>query len=201
MSIAFCGVCGHPDPVRGDELVCVACDQDPTSEPRPTGTPWIICLCGSTRFRRQFADETRRLSLEGKIVLSVGFFRGDCEITEEQKVDLDELHLRKIDLADEVRVINAGKYVGDSTRREIEYALNERKLVTWIEGPFGTQAVCDACGYVGYAAMGQPRAHVEFRRLGWRSLPRRQDGTGGYHLCPHCADTPEEEIELGRMAR
>ena len=163
--------------------------------------PWIVCLCGSTRFRTQFTDENRRLTLAGKIVLSVGFFRGDHEIGDEEKSRLDELHLRKIDLADEVRVINAGKYVGDSTRREIEYALNRGKLVTWFEGPWGTQAVCEACSYVGYAAIGQPRAHLEFRRLGWKSVPRRKDGTGGYVLCPDCTHVPEEEIEVARMTR
>lgn len=103
-----------------------------------SGAPWVICLCGSTRFRRQFADENRRLTLEGKIVLSVGFFRSDCEITEGQKAELDKLHLRKIDLADEVRIINPGGYVGDSTRHEIEYALNEMKLVTWLDEMPGT---------------------------------------------------------------
>lgn len=163
--------------------------------------PWIVCLCGSTRFRREFADENRRLSLEGKIVLSVGFFRGDHEIADDEKAALDELHLRKIDMANEVRVINVGKYVGDSTRREIEYALNNWKLVTFLEGPFGTQGSCEVCDHVGYVGVGRPRAHVEFMRLGWKSVPRRRDGTGGYWLCPDHADAPESEVEMTRMSR
>ncbi len=170
-----------------------------------TGTmPWIVCLLGSTRFREAYDAENRRLTLEGKIVLTCGVWvhhEAEKENSPEVKKVLDELHLRKIDLADEVRVINVGKYVGESTKREIEYALNAFKLVTWLEGPFGTQAVCEGCSHVGYAAVGQPRAHLEFARDGWKMVPHRQNGTGGYALCPECADTPEQEIELARMAR
>lgn len=166
-----------------------------------SNSPRIVVLCGSTGFRKEFADENRRLTLEGRIVLSVGFFRGDHEISEEEKERLDGLHLRKIDMANEVRIINPAKYIGESTEREIEYAPNEWKFITWTDGSFGTQGVCEACGYIGYASMGQPRAHIEFMRRDWKSVPRRKDGTGGYWLCPGCADTPESEIEMARMAR
>lgn len=163
--------------------------------------PWIVCLCGSTRFRRQFADENRRLTLKGEIVISVGFFRGDHDIAEDEKARLDELHLRKIDMADEVRVVNPGGYIGDSTRREIEYALNEDKLVTWLEEMPGTQGCCETCLYIGYVDVGGSHAPREFMAKGWKSVPRRKDGTGGYWLCPGCADTPEREVEMARMAR
>ncbi len=98
--------------------------------------PWVVCLCGSTKFKDAFIRENARLSLQGNIVLSVGLFAhsGDA-ITDEQKVLLDELHLRKIDMADEVRVINVGKYRGSSTIRETLYAYETGKVVSYLEPP------------------------------------------------------------------
>lgn len=46
---------------------------------------------------------------------------------------LDELHLRKIDLADEVLILNVGSYIGESTRREIDYAKRNGKPLRFIE--------------------------------------------------------------------
>lgn len=83
----------------------------------------IVCICGSTRFRSEICDANRRLTLSGWIVLAPGVFAHDGdEITEAQKVQLDRLHLAKIDLAEKVLVVNPGGYIGESTRREIEYA-------------------------------------------------------------------------------
>lgn len=164
--------------------------------------PWIVCLCGSTRFKDRYDEENRRLTLEGKIVLTCGLFLGSGDTcTPEQEAVIKKLHLRKIDLADEVRIVNPGGYIGDSTRHETEYALNAGKLVTWLDDMPGTQAVCQACGYVGYVDVGQLRAHLHFRRLGWKSVPRMQDGHGGYILCPSHADAPEAEIQAAREAR
>jgi hypothetical protein len=101
-------------------------------------TPEIVVLCGSTRFWQTFQDESLRLTLEGRIYLSVGAMTAsdkDHGITAEQKVMLDELHKRKIDLADRVHVLNVGGYVGDSTRSEIEYATMLGKPITWLEEP------------------------------------------------------------------
>src|SRR5574344_310707 len=69
----------------------------------------VITLCGSTRFKEQFLDAQKRLTLEGNIVISVGLFghSGDKEVwTEGTKEMLDDMHKRKIDMADERFVIN-----------------------------------------------------------------------------------------------
>ena len=90
--------------------------------------PEIVCICGSTRFVDEMTTANRDLTFGGAIVLAPGVFlrvedRGaDASITPEQKAALDELHLRKIDLADRVLVVNPGGYVGESTSREIAYA-------------------------------------------------------------------------------
>lgn len=96
----------------------------------------IITLCGSTRFKEQYITAEKRLTLEGNIVISVGLFghSGDPEVYEkENKKMLDDMHLRKIDLADEIFVINPGGYVGDSTRNEINYAVKTGKHVNYLE--------------------------------------------------------------------
>ena len=85
----------------------------------------VITLCGSTRFKEQFLEAQKRLTLEGNIVISVGLFghSGDDEVwTEGTKEMLDDMHKRKIDMADSIYVINVGGYIGSSTRSEIEYA-------------------------------------------------------------------------------
>ena len=80
----------------------------------------------------------KRLTLEGYIVISVGLFghSGDDEVWKPStKEMLDDMHLRKIDLADEIFVINVGGYIGESTRREIEYAEDTGKKINYLEKP------------------------------------------------------------------
>ena len=96
----------------------------------------VITLCGSTRFKEQFLEAQKRLTLEGNIVISVGLFghSGDDEVwTEGTKEMLDDMHRRKIDMADEIFVINVGGYIGSSTRSEIEYAKANGKAVRYLE--------------------------------------------------------------------
>lgn len=96
----------------------------------------VITLCGSTKFKEQYIETQKRLTFEGNIVISVGLFghSGDDEVwTEGTKDMLDDMHLRKIDMADEVFVINVGGYIGESTKREIAYAKENGKVVRFLE--------------------------------------------------------------------
>ena len=96
----------------------------------------VITLCGSTRFKEQFLEAQKRLTLEGNIVISVGLFghSGDDEVwTEGTKEMLDDMHKRKIDMADGIYVINVGGYIGQSTQNEIEYARSQGKTVEYLE--------------------------------------------------------------------
>lgn len=109
---------------------------------REYATPHIVCLCGSTRFSEAFREANLRETIAGHIVLSIGCdTKCDSdlialgELTPEAKAKLDELHKRKIDLADEVLVLNVGGYIGDSTRSEIAYALEHGKPIRWLEDP------------------------------------------------------------------
>lgn len=96
----------------------------------------VITLCGSTKFKDDFIEQQKRLTLEGNIVISVGLFghAGDNEVwTEGTKEMLDDMHKRKIDMADEIFVINKNGYIGSSTKSEIEYALKTGKKVNYME--------------------------------------------------------------------
>ena len=98
----------------------------------------IITLCGSTKFKDEFIAEQKKLTLEGNIVISVGLFghSGDSEVwSEATKEMLDDMHKRKIDLADEIFVINVGGYIGTSTSSEIEYAISTDKPVSYFVVP------------------------------------------------------------------
>ena len=95
--------------------------------------PGIVTICGSTRFRAEMTTANRELTLAGYIVLAPGVFGHDGdEMTEAQKSALDELHFRKIDLAELIYVVNPGGYIGDSTRREIAYAHRTGKRVRYL---------------------------------------------------------------------
>jgi hypothetical protein len=103
----------------------------------PPEFPRIVCLCGSTRFRDAWTRAHREESLAGKIVLGVGVMlhAGDDPICDdcEAKRALDELHFRKIELADEVLILNVGGYIGASTRAELRYARALGKPVRFLE--------------------------------------------------------------------
>ena len=102
----------------------------------------VITLCGSTRFKDEFLKAQKELSLQGNIVISVGLFghSGDQEVWENMdegtrtktKEMLDDMHKRKIDMADEIFVINVDGYIGESTKSEIEYAKKNGKKVNYL---------------------------------------------------------------------
>lgn len=96
----------------------------------------VITLCGSTRFKDAFMEAQKRLTLEGYIVISVGLFghSGDDEVwAAGTKEMLDDMHKRKIDMADEVYIINVGGYIGESTKSEILYAMGAGKEIAYLE--------------------------------------------------------------------
>ena len=107
----------------------------------------VITLCGSTRFKDAFMEAQKKLTLEGNIVISVGLFghSGDSEVWEGMSEDtltqtkfmLDDMHKRKIDMADSVFVINRDGYIGESTASEIAYAQAAGKPVRYLCPPAG----------------------------------------------------------------
>ena len=96
----------------------------------------VVTLCGSTKFKDEFMRAQKVLTLKGFIVITVGLFghSGDDEAwTVGTKEMLDDMHKRKIDMADEIFVINVGGYIGSSTRGEIEYAMAHGKGISYLQ--------------------------------------------------------------------
>ena len=103
----------------------------------------VVTLCGSTKFKDEFLRVQKELTLKGNIVISVGLFghSGDNEVWENMddgtltktKEMLDDMHKRKIDMADEIFVINVDGYIGESTKSEIEYAKANGKAISYLE--------------------------------------------------------------------
>jgi hypothetical protein len=104
--------------------------------------PIIVCLCGSTRFGEAFQRAQFDETMAGKIVLTIGCnMKSDKELfkdyseteLKEIKTKLDELHKRKIDLADEILFLNVGRYMGESTLKELQYAVDNHKIIRFLE--------------------------------------------------------------------
>lgn len=97
----------------------------------------VITLCGSTKFKEDFLRVQEELTLQGNIVLSVGLFaHADNKlnvITDEIKVMLDDMHKRRIDMADAIYVINKDGYIGESTKSEIWYSILNNKEIIYME--------------------------------------------------------------------
>ena len=102
----------------------------------------IICLCGSTRFTEQMLIKQWELTKQGHVVLSWcalpdSYFQGEdkAHIGDQEGVKeiADEVHLRKIDLADEVLILNVGGYIGESTQNELNYARKKGKIILYLE--------------------------------------------------------------------
>ena len=92
----------------------------------------VVVMCGSYRLQQLMQEEAERLELEcGYAVIPVLAHVLDRELTEAEKHLLGELHRQKIDLADAVYVVNPGGYIGDSVRREIEYACEKGKEILY----------------------------------------------------------------------
>lgn len=101
----------------------------------------VVTLCGSTRFKDEFYQIQKELTLKECIVISVGLFghSGDEEVWENMdegtltktKLMLDDMHKRKIDMADEIFVIDVNGYIGESTKSEIAYAKEHNKPITY----------------------------------------------------------------------
>ena len=92
----------------------------------------VITLCGSTKFKDEFIAIQKDLTLKGNIVISVGLFdhSGDNEVWEDGiKEMLDDMHKRKIDMSDAIMVIDVDGYIGESTKKEMEYAKSKGKII------------------------------------------------------------------------
>src|ERR1017187_2449272 len=126
-------------PLHDDRPIPFTLTARPRAALERDGFPRIVCLCGSTRFVAEFNRQRKELTERGQIVLSIEVVTTQAREHDPQHADpaakarLDELHKRKIDLADYVLVLNVDGYIGESTRGEIEYAEEHGKPVRFLE--------------------------------------------------------------------
>ena len=93
-----------------------------------------VCLCGSTRFKEKFIEVARDLTMKGYIVtMPMVFVHSGDEASAEDKIFLDEVHKAKIADADLVYIVNCNGYIGNSTKSEIEWAIELGKKIEYLE--------------------------------------------------------------------
>lgn len=98
----------------------------------------IICYCGSLRVALDAFKKAEYDSIfDGHIALLPCCMFVDIQREYGEKSDYkimaDELHKRKIDICDEVFILNVGGYIGESTRSEINYAKSIGKPIKYLE--------------------------------------------------------------------
>lgn len=84
----------------------------------------IITICGSSKFKEEILRIDAKLSLEGNIVISLGCFghADELNLTRKQEAILERVHQEKMNMSDEIFVVNKDGYIGEHTERDIEYA-------------------------------------------------------------------------------
>lgn len=170
----------------------------------------VITLCGSTKFKDEFLEVQKRLTLEGNIVISVGLFghSGDNEVwTDGTKEMLDDMHRRKIDMADEIFVINKNGYIGTSTKSEIAYAMSKGIPVRYMENSLILHPEYCQCSYCGdYVYKKTMTRHL----IDMNDMHRRMLNLfygplfyvdvkpiyAEYHLCPICESEERSPMEV-----
>lgn len=95
----------------------------------------LVCLCGSTKFKKEFEQANRLETGKGHIVLSVAMFghHEGLDMNGSEKQIFDQVHMKKILICDEVLVLNVGGYIGSSTAKEIAYAKELGKPIRYLE--------------------------------------------------------------------
>lgn len=95
----------------------------------------VVTLCGSTRFKKEFERVQKELTLSGYIVIPLTIYSqyDKTKLTDEQKQMLIEMEYRKIDISDEIYVINKYGYIDSDTMKAIEYAENRHRRIRYME--------------------------------------------------------------------
>jgi len=113
--------------------------------------PKIVVMCGSSKFVEimavaEWLIERNELAITMGLSLLPQWYP-DCpsdHLAEHEGCAeaMDELHLRKIDLADEIFVVDWDGYIGESTSKEIKYAEKEGKYIRYFSSDFVGRQVC-----------------------------------------------------------
>lgn len=121
----------------------------------------VITLCGSTKFKKEFIETARLLTMQTYIVLSPAIYEHAEEIhlNENKKQLLDKMHRQRIDMSEAIIVINKNGYIGESTAGEIEYARSQGKEVYYRymycnkDCALYDDTFCEACNLPAFGRM------------------------------------------------
>lgn len=161
------------------------------SSPVAGDRPKVVTLCGSTRFSEAFQRAQLEETLAGRIVLTIGCnMKSDAELfnapdADQIKARLDELHKRKIDLSDEILVLNVGGYVGQSTQSEIDYALAKGLPIRWLEHPANRKWTPPASPVAGGGAVTEEQVEAMSLELEYASFTGEDEPAS--ECWKHCA--------------
>lgn len=94
----------------------------------------IITVCGSLRFYKEMMDITEKMELQRNCMLVPIYNPSKAskdDFTEKEALILDEMHKERIKLADAILVVNVDGYIGNSTKKEIEFAKSLNKEIIY----------------------------------------------------------------------
>lgn len=95
----------------------------------------IVCIIGSTKYKTEIQNKAAELTLDGYVVLPLTVFShsDNLSLSEKEINMLKDMIKKKIDISDEVYVVNPkGTIIGTNTLEEINYALDNNKRVTYM---------------------------------------------------------------------
>lgn len=82
----------------------------------------IITICGSFKYIDEMKKISEKLCLEGNCVLSPMYPISNKKYSDEDKIILGKMHLERIKISDAILVVDINSYIGDATKKEIEFA-------------------------------------------------------------------------------
>jgi hypothetical protein len=93
---------------------------------------------------KAFGEWNARLTMQGNVVLSVAIVSTGDKVDPGGKVLLDYVHMKKIEMSDEIFVLDVGGYIGESTAKEIKLATALGKVIRYLskEYPEWTEDDC-----------------------------------------------------------
>ena len=93
----------------------------------------IITICGSLKFQKEMMEITEKVGKQGNCMLTPVYpvSSNKNDYTKEEIEIVGQMHFERIKLSDAILVINIDNYIGESTKREIEFAKSLNKEIIY----------------------------------------------------------------------
>ena len=93
----------------------------------------VVTICGSMKFKKEMMSIAEELELKNGYVVIQCIYEENRNYDDLTKEKLRKIHFKKIDISDAIFVVNVNGYIGDATKREIEYAKSLGKEILFLE--------------------------------------------------------------------